>query len=593
MKKVNALIITFLFVQSINAEIRYVSHTGSSTPPYTSWETAADSIQKCIDISEFGDTIYVATGVYKEQVVMIPGLALIGAGMDSCVIDTREIAQPSFHSIEFFDSCLIKSFGIYVSFGNIGTGIFISGSWDAINGIVDSNKISNSAVGVSAENTNVVIKNNIIINANRGIRTGGFNQNYFPIIENNLIYYALSFGIQVTIGTTPTIRNNIFYVNGQFARAYTGGGSDTAKVYNNIAVIADQGYYIYSFPPAPTLGFNNIAFGNFNRGIASANIGPGINVIKNNLVAGGNIGFEITNTSVVQYNDSWNNQINYSGFTPDSTNLLVDPMVVNEDSADFHLQMFSLLIDAGDPDILDVDGTRSDIGAYGGPYGEKYFYLDLPPKSPRNFSYSLDTANTILSLFWDMNTEADFRNYNLYRDTVPDFDPTEFNLIGKPDTSLFYDNLSGITSSKIYYKATAVDSQDNESEPGEEITVLITSLSSDEIITINDYRLFQNYPNPFNPSTKIGYRLKERGYVKMYVYDIKGELVSILVNGEQESGYYEVEFDAGYQIPDTGNRNLPAGRQGLASGIYLYQIMITNARGIPVFSDTKKMIYLK
>ena len=74
------------------ATVRYVSKTGSSTPPYTSWETASDSIQKCIDVCVDGDTIYVANGVYKEQVVMILGLSLIGAGMDSCAIETRDLA---------------------------------------------------------------------------------------------------------------------------------------------------------------------------------------------------------------------------------------------------------------------------------------------------------------------------------------------------------------------------------------------------------------------------------------------------------------------------------------------------------------------
>ena len=73
------------------ATIRYVSKTGTSTPPYLTWETAADSIQECIDICVFGDTIYVANGVYEEQVIMIPGLSLIGAGMDSCIIDTRAL----------------------------------------------------------------------------------------------------------------------------------------------------------------------------------------------------------------------------------------------------------------------------------------------------------------------------------------------------------------------------------------------------------------------------------------------------------------------------------------------------------------------
>ena len=77
-----ALFIEHLTFNITYATVRYVSTTGSSTPPYTSWETASDSIQKCINICNFGDTVYVANGVYKEQVVMIPGLSLIGTGMD-------------------------------------------------------------------------------------------------------------------------------------------------------------------------------------------------------------------------------------------------------------------------------------------------------------------------------------------------------------------------------------------------------------------------------------------------------------------------------------------------------------------------------
>src|SRR3972149_11870443 len=83
----------------LNATIRYVSKTGLSIPPYITWETAADSIQKCINISVFGDTIYVANGVYEEQVVMIPGLSLIGAGTDSCIVDTRALSYPGFRAV--------------------------------------------------------------------------------------------------------------------------------------------------------------------------------------------------------------------------------------------------------------------------------------------------------------------------------------------------------------------------------------------------------------------------------------------------------------------------------------------------------------
>jgi len=136
----------------------------------------------------------------------------------------------------------------------------------------------------------------------------------------------------------------------------------------------------------------------------------------------------------------------------------------------------------------------------------------------------------------------------------------------------------------LYYKATAVDNQGNESNPSEEVSVILVSVKN-EWVPVNNYILYQNYPNPFNPSTKIGYKLKERGYVKLYVYDIKGELVSVLVNEVQESGYYEVEFNSTVSHSGEG--------RNLASGVYIYQIFVSSENRIPVFSDVKKMIYLK
>ncbi len=53
----------------------------------------------------------------------------------------------------------------------------------------------------------------------------------------------------------------------------------------------------------------------------------------------------------------------------DSGNLSADPLFVNGggEEPDFHLSAGSPAIDAGAPDLLDPDGSPSDIGAYGGP----------------------------------------------------------------------------------------------------------------------------------------------------------------------------------------------------------------------------------
>ncbi len=253
-------------------------------------------------------------------------------------------------------------------------------------------------------------------------------------------------------------------------------------------------------------------------------------------------------------------------------------MIVNDDSTlgdlDFHLQMFSPLIDRGDPDILDKDGTRSDIGLYGGPFGEIYQYQDLPPRAPVNLSAVVDTNYILLK--WNKNTEADFGHYNLCRDTTENFTADSTTLVASVEDT-FYLHIRPEGVSNLYFKLTAEDNQGNVSEPSEELHLVLTGIKNNEEFIINNYRLFQNYPNPFNPSTKIGYRIKEGGYVKLYVYDVKGELIETLVNQNQQAGYHEVTFS----------------QKDLASGIYIYQLMVRSENNIPVFSDIKKMILLK
>jgi len=255
-------------------------------------------------------------------------------------------------------------------------------------------------------------------------------------------------------------------------------------------------------------------------------------------------------------------------------------MIVNDDSTlgdlDFHLQAYSLLIDAGDPTILDKDGSRSDIGLYGGPFGESYTYQDLAPRPPVNLTVNVDT---LIKLKWNKNTEIDFNHYNLYRDTTSNFQIDSTRLVSSV-TDTFYHHIIPTGIESLYFKITGVDNQGNESNASEEVGVLITSVE-DEWKPLNNYVLYQNYPNPFNPSTKISYKLKERGYVKLYVYDVKGELISVLVNEDQDAGFYEVEFNA-------------SEIETLASGVYIYQIMVRGSKkNIPMFSDIKKMILLK
>ncbi len=336
------------------ATVRFVSHTGNSTPPYTTWETAADSIQKCINISVFGDTIYVANGVYEEQVVMIPGLSLIGAGMDSCVIYLSATGIPA---VQVMDTCLLKGFKILLpntlntwgiqAIGNTGLivlnnivnaslGIYLDDS----NITLYKNKLENiKIIGIWIFNSNSLVRGNLIYSdpstqsGSDGIRIEAFNSNYTPIIDSNYIEMDQGNGIRKSIGARPTIKNNIITFTQYGAEAIFLGGSDSAKVLNNLILIGTGigGINNVSVPYLQVI--NNYIQG---RSIGSplGMLVGGSNIVKNNVVintvtsiqAGG-----IQNL-VIQYNNCWNNETNYVGFTPDSTNLSVEPMIVNDDT---------------------------------------------------------------------------------------------------------------------------------------------------------------------------------------------------------------------------------------------------------------------
>jgi len=106
-------------------------------------------------------------------------------------------------------------------------------------------------------------------------------------------------------------------------------------------------------------------------------------------------------------------------------------------------------------------------------------------------------------------------------------------------------------------------------------TGIITEVKS--LFTVPDnFDMSQNYPNPFNPTTKIKFSLPQNGFVTLKVYNILGEEVNTLINGNYNSGVYETEFNAG----------------NLSSGMYFYRINYFSTDG-KSFSDTKKLILVK
>ncbi len=99
---------------------------------------------------------------------------------------------------------------------------------------------------------------------------------------------------------------------------------------------------------------------------------------------------------------------------------------------------------------------------------------------------------------------------------------------------------------------------------------LVLSAANDpnKILT---FGLEQNYPNPFNPTTSISYTIPKSAQTTLKVYDVLGNEVATLVNGENTAGVHSVEFNAAK----------------LSSGIYFYKLQSGN------LLQTKKMMLLK
>jgi hypothetical protein len=89
--------------------------------------------------------------------------------------------------------------------------------------------------------------------------------------------------------------------------------------------------------------------------------------------------------------------------------------------------------------------------------------------------------------------------------------------------------------------------------------------------------LAQNYPNPFNPLTTIAFSVKERGRVRIDVFNVSGQLVRTLLDETRAAGSYtDVRWDG-----------TDADHAAVASGIYFCRM---DTKG---FVETRKMVLLK
>jgi hypothetical protein len=221
-----------------------------------------------------------------------------------------------------------------------------------------------------------------------------------------------------------------------------------------------------------------------------------------------------------------------------------------------------------------VDSTYSyTVTAYN-EYGNSPFSnftsitIDPLPVELTSFTAFASGDNVILN--WKTSTEKNNRGFEIQNSEVGDQkSEVKWEKIGfvegsgtttEPKSYSFTDK--NIASGKYFYRLKQIDF-DGSFDYSNEIEAGITAPKR--------FSLEQNYPNPFNPVTSIEYSLPNASQVSLIVYNILGQQVAELVNGNIKAGEHTVTFDA----------------SKLGSGIYYYRLQSENNISI------KKMVFVK
>jgi hypothetical protein len=305
------------------------------------------TIQAGVDAAVDGDTVMVANGIYtgtENSGIWFSSMAIVVMsenGPDDCIIDCEETGSSGF---------------IFNYSGNDSTSI------------VQGFTIRNGARGIELFESSPIIVGNIIKGHDNTYDPGGggiYCYNSSPIIRGNVITEngAIDGGGIYCSVSSPIITGNEITKNTAYGGGWgsaSGGGifcGGTAvishnTIVNNEAIGYGGGVYCNS-NASPTLISNTILenTAEFGGGFCCDNTSPTITntILWNNSVD------EIYGEPVVTYSD-------VQGGWEGEGNIDEDPMFVLPEKLDYRLLWGSPCIDSGHPDMLDPDGTRSDMG---------------------------------------------------------------------------------------------------------------------------------------------------------------------------------------------------------------------------------------
>jgi hypothetical protein len=185
-------------------------------------------------------------------------------------------------------------------------------------------------------------------------------------------------------------------------------------------------------------------------------------------------------------------------------------------------------------------------------------------------SFTAQLINRDVILNWTTATELNNQGFEIEYSS----DNENFSMIGfvpgfgtttEPKTYSFV--ISNVNSGVQYYRLKQIDFDGT-----------ATIYNSVEVTgpVPNTFMLNQNHPNPFNPSTTISFSLPVESNVSIKLFNMLGQEVAQISEGEFQAGNHNVEFNA----------------RDLSSGAYIYTLEAKGINGAN-FKSTRKMLLLR
>jgi len=604
----------YIFVDGTNDN----SGDGSQSNPFNQISTAMINATS-------GDTILVGAGEYGDKINLKNDVFLRGIGAKATSIKLR------------------TSDGPIVIIKNVKKG--------EISGFRFVNDDSNNDGIMQIENSTIDINDNIfetseMRNYLEGIEIGSnsnpnFINNYFcytslkiwggnPVFKNNHFIQKIgNFAIFSCCQSSPTFFNNQIigtcYIN----------NSDSVKIINNkfSAEMVEDALYVNECDKIEIL--NNYFTSNFEEqgnGVSIKNssdisicnnlfykLKKGLyeyqssaEVFNNIFYDNNSSAFQHSSETTLGYNAFYNNTLDYNNSSQGIDDVFENPLLTNPEKEQFQLQIGSPCKNAGNPDsrFYDLDGSRNDIGIYGGLH--PYYSIQDNRTIIVGDTVNASVNDTIKMVFHGNSLEDIAKiglnisfNENSLRllkfNTTKITNGMALSVIEKAN-SYFQIDLDGVAgikeesgelfeieflvtsnkSSNIEVAINNVKVENSFSQQIESIEInngLIqinsTSLEDDIYYPVN-YILEQNYPNPFNNETNIQFYLPKSEQVEVNIYDLLGKLVSRIEQGIFNQGYHTIKWDG---------KNING--ESITSGVYFYQFKTKN------YVKTKKLLYLK